>query len=139
MRLLHAVAGVLLLSTPALAETTKSKCVRTFALREFQSIDDYHVLIKGRTNSELYLVSMDRSCRDIDFSTRLTTSFENKLTCPPFIEHIRTEDDLCPVKWIREVNSREQAFSIAASEMQVRAKAKAAKRAKKQAKKKSGS
>ncbi len=139
MRLLLTVLGLLALGLPAMAEGSARKCVRIFSLHEYQPIDDYHVLIEGRTNSELFLVTMRRSCRDIDFSTRLTTSFANKRTCPPFHEHIRSEGDLCPVKWIREVDSREQAFAIAGKDMEARALAKAEKKAKKQAKKNGGS
>ena len=136
MRHLLAVMAVLAFGVPALAdEPTKSKCVRTYDLRDFQSIDDYHVLLTGRTLSEMFLVTLRRSCRDIDFSSRLITSFANKRTCPPFIEHIRSEDDLCSVKWIEEVDSREEAFAIAAKDMEKRAKAKAEKRARKAAKK----
>jgi len=113
------------MSLPALAAGPAHKCVRTFDLREYQSLDDYHVLIKGRTNSELYLVTMRRSCRDIDNSTRLVTSFANKRTCPPFVEQIQTEDDLCPVQWIEKVKTRDQALAIAKKDMDARAKAKA--------------
>ncbi len=131
MRLLLTVLSVFIMGTPVLAEESKNKCVRTHALREFQSIDDYHVLIKGRTNSELFLVTMRSSCRDISFSTRLVTSFANKRTCPPFIEHIQSEDNLCQVKWIEEVDNREEALAIAAKDMEARAKARAEKKAKK--------
>ncbi len=135
MRLLLAVIGLGLIAVPALAEKSNSKCVRTFALREFQPIDDYHVLIRGRTNSELFLVTTRRACRDIDFSSRLVTTFANKYTCPPFVEHIKSEDDICQVKWIEEVDSREQALAIAQKDMDRRAIAKAEKKARKLAKK----
>jgi len=131
MRHLLAVFVILAMATPALADGSNSKCVRTYALRDFQSLDDYHVLITGRTLSEMYLVTMRRSCRDIDFSSRLITTFANKRVCPPFIEHIQSEDDLCAVKWIQKVSNRDEAMALAAEDMKARATAKAAKNAKK--------
>ncbi len=131
MRHLLAVLGLLAMSAPALADGSNSKCVRTYQLRDFQSLDDYHVLITGRTLSELYLVTMRRSCRDIDFSSRLITTFANKRVCPPFIEHIQSEDDVCAVKWIQTVSSRDEAIALAAKDMAERAKTRAEKKAKK--------
>ncbi|PHS27328.1 MAG: hypothetical protein COA85_05175 [Robiginitomaculum sp.] len=131
MRHLLAVFGILAMGTPAMADGSNSKCVRTYELRDFQSLDDYHVLITGRTLSEMYLVTMRRSCRDIDFSSRLITTFANRRVCPPFIEHIQSEDDLCAVKWIQEVSSRDEAKALASEDMKARATAKAEKKARK--------
>ena len=124
MRLILLTLALCALALPALADGSARKCVRTFDLRNYESIDDYHVLITGRTNAELYLVTMRRSCRDIDNSTRLVTSFANKRTCPPFAEFIQTEDDLCPVQWIQSVKTREQALALAKKDMDARARAK---------------
>ncbi len=125
MRLILLSLAFCVLALPVLADGAARQCVRTFDLRDYESIDDYHVLITGRTRSERYLVTMRRSCRDIDNSTRLVTSFANKRTCPPFAEFIQTEDDLCPVQWIQTVKTRDQALAIAKKDMDARARAKA--------------
>ncbi len=113
MRLIILALSLALIGFAAPAHA-KTKCVRTFTLQEFDPIDSYHVLITGRSNKELYLVTTTHTCRDMNFSSSISTTFNNKYTCPPFAEYIRTDDRTCAVKWIQKVDSRAQALSLAA-------------------------
>ncbi|PHR62511.1 MAG: hypothetical protein COA47_03825 [Robiginitomaculum sp.] len=104
--------------TPAFAtevEQPENRCLRVYSITGFTYIDEYHALLAGRTKKENYLVRFRRTCRDLNFASQITTSFEHQLVCRPVIEHIRTEHDRCPVDGIQMVSGREEARSIAAT------------------------
>ncbi len=104
--------------TPAFAtedDQAQNRCLRVHSITGFTYIDEYHALLDGRTKKENYLVRFRRTCRDLNFASQITTSFEHQLVCRPVIEQIRTEHDRCPVDEIQMVSGRDEARSIAAT------------------------
>jgi hypothetical protein len=100
--------------TTASAEEPAKRCLRIHSITGFSYVDEYHALLSGRTPRENYLVRFNHTCRDINFATRITTSFEGKLVCSPTIETIRTETDQCSVGQVQKVANKAEAKAIAA-------------------------
>jgi hypothetical protein len=96
----------------ATEEKSKNRCFRVYDITGFEALDDYHIFLRGRTQKRNYLAQASRRCRDLDFTSKITVSFENQLVCPPMIESIRSSNDSCPIKFIEKVANKEAATAI---------------------------
>ncbi|MBL1430068.1 MAG: hypothetical protein COA60_000850 [Robiginitomaculum sp.] len=101
-------------SISATKEKPKSRCFRIYEITGFHPLDDYHVFLVGRTQKRNYLAQASRRCRDVDFTSKITVSFENKMVCPPMLEFINSSNDRCPIKLIEKVANKDQAEQIVA-------------------------
>ncbi|MCF6293721.1 MAG: DUF6491 family protein [Robiginitomaculum sp.] len=101
-------------------EKPKNRCFRVYEITGFHPLDDYHVFLRGRTQKRNYLAQASRRCRDLDFTSKITVSFENKIVCPPMIEFIHSSNDRCPIKFIEKVANKDQAEQIVAERAKLR-------------------
>lgn len=101
-------------------EKPKNRCFRIYEITGFETLDDYHVFLRGRTQKRNYLAQASRRCRDLDFTSKITVSFENKMVCPPMIEFIHSSNDRCPIKFIEKVANKEAARKIVAARAKAR-------------------
>ncbi|MBL4617385.1 MAG: hypothetical protein JKY46_06785 [Robiginitomaculum sp.] len=104
----------------ATEEKPKNRCFRVYDITGFEGLDDYHVFLRGRTQKRNYLAQASRRCRDIDFTSKITVSFENQLVCPPMIEFIHSSNDNCPIKFIEKVANKDTAKAIVAKRAKLR-------------------
>ncbi len=87
------------------------RCVRLVNIHGYSVIDSEHVVLKGGSGNRRYLATLRRSCPELRFGTRLTTSFgANARICHPTMEYIGGRT--CRIEQIEEVESLEAARAL---------------------------
>jgi len=101
------------ISDTAATQDRFNDCVSIRNVNGYSVIDNQHLLLRAGV-SEQYLITTKQRCSSMRFGTQVGLSFgNNRRICPPFIEHIVTDDGMrCQIDTIENVDSLDAARAM---------------------------